>query len=219
VSEPSPSPAPPVPAIILAGGRAARIGGGDKGLRPLGGRPILARIIDILRPQVGSMLLNANGDPARFAAFGLPVVADDLPDHPGPLAGILAGLDWIARNEPGADCALVVSTDCPFLPADLVQRLAAARSGADIVLAASAGQAHPVIGLWRVGLRGDLRQALTVEGIRKVETFCDRHRRRELNFPTGSCDPFFNVNTAEDLAAAESMLAAGALPTSSGTPS
>lgn len=197
------------PAILLAGGRATRLGGGDKCLRPLAGRPILLRIIDILRPQVGPMLLNANGDPARFAAFGLPVAADDLPDHPGPLAGILAGLDWMAAKFPAAHFALSVSTDCPFLPADLVQRLdsALAAEDADIVLAASAGRVHPVIGLWRVTLRTDLRRALTSEGLRKVELFCDRHRTRHVSFPTTTVDPFLNLNTEADFAAAESHLA------------
>ncbi|MBL8710752.1 MAG: molybdenum cofactor guanylyltransferase MobA [Rhodospirillaceae bacterium] len=198
-----------MPAILLAGGRATRLGGGDKCLRPLGGRPILARVIDILRPQVGPMLLNANGDPARFAAFGLPVVADDLADQPGPLAGILAGLDWVAAELPAARFALSASTDCPFLPADLAQRLAAALAGedADIALAASAGRVHPVIGLWRVTLRTDLRQALTSEGLRKVELFCDRHRTHRVNFPVTPLDPFLNLNTEADFAAAESLLA------------
>ncbi len=199
-----------IPAILLAGGRASRIGGGDKCLRELGGQTLLARVIAALRPQAGSLLLNANGDPARFAGFGLPVVADDLADHPGPLAGILAGLDWIATHAPQAAYALSVSTDCPFLPSDLVQRLAEVRvtEDADIVLAASAGRVHPVIGLWRVTLRGDLRRALTAENIRKVEHFCDRHRRAEVNFAAGAGDPFFNVNTEVDLAAAERQLAA-----------
>lgn len=206
-----------IPVILLAGGRATRLGGGDKSLRRLGGRPLLQHVIDALRPQAGRLVLNANGDPARFAAFGLPVVADDLPDHPGPLAGILAGLDWVAANLPAAGWALSVSTDCPFLPHDLVARLAEAAADADIVLAASSGRVHPVIGLWRVALRGNLRQALAEEDLRKVERFCDRHRTARVNFPAIPHDPFFNVNTAEDLATAESMLA-GRLPSSaSGT--
>lgn len=198
-----------VPAILLAGGRGTRLGGGDKCLRDLGGRPLLARVIDSLRPQAGPFILNANGDPLRFAAFRLPVVPDDLPDHPGPLAGILAGLDWVAAHHPGGPFALSVSTDCPFLPADLVARLGAARAAddADIALAESGGRVHPVIGLWRVALRTDLRRALVQEGIRKVERFCDRHRTIRVNFAAQPSDPFFNVNTQADLAEAERLLA------------
>lgn len=197
---------PPLPAILLAGGAARRMGGGDKCLRLLAGRPILGHVIDRIRPQVTAMVLNANGDPARFATYGLAVVADDIGDQPGPLAGILAGLDWIAAHMPAATFALTVSTDCPFLPRDLVARLGAALGdGADIVLAASKGRTHPVIGLWRVTLRRDLRQALTVEDIHKVERFCDRHRFIAVNFPAESLDPFFNANTPADLAEAEQL--------------
>lgn len=198
-----------IPAILLAGGRATRLGGGDKCLRPLGGQPILTRVIDRLRPQVGAFILNANGDPVRFAAFGLPVVPDDLPDYPGPLAGILAGLDWVAAHHRGSPFALSVSTDCPFLPADLARRLGAALAAedADIALAESDDRVHPVIGLWRVALRADLRRALTQEGIRKVERFCDRHRTIRVNFAAQAGDPFFNVNTQADLAEAERLLA------------
>jgi molybdopterin-guanine dinucleotide biosynthesis protein A len=211
----------PVPAILLAGGRATRLGGGDKCLRLLAGKPLLTYVVDSLRPQTSDLILNANGDASRFAAFGLLVVADTIPDHPGPLAGVLTGLDWLAAHRPQADFALSVSTDCPFLPADLVQRLAAALlpDDADIALAASLGQTHPVIALWRVDLRHDLRRALVDEGLRKVERFCDRHRTRQVNFPAIPGDPFFNVNTAEDLVAAEKMLLAGTVPTSLGNAS
>lgn len=205
---------PPIPAILLAGGQARRMGGGDKCLRLLGGRPILAHVIDRVRPQVAALVLNANGDPARFAAFDLPVVADDIDDQPGPLAGILAGLDWAALHMPEATYALSVSTDCPFLPKDLVVRLwAAVADGADIALAASIGRTHPVIALWRVALRQDLRHAVTVADVRKVERFCDRHRAVAVNFAgaenvsAGIIDPFFNANTPEDLAAAELLWA------------
>ena len=211
-----PSPVPP--AILLAGGRATRLGGGDKSLRNLKGQPLLQHVIRVLRPQAGALLINANGDPGRFEAFGLPVVQDDLPDYPGPLAGILVGLDWIAAHEPAAAFALSASTDCPFLPTDLIARLVAARAAedADIVLAASNDRLHPVIGLWRVTLREDLRRALAAEGLRKVERFCDRHRMASVNFPVIPYDPFFNVNTVEDLATAEAMLAAGASPSPAG---
>jgi len=198
-----------VPAIILAGGRATRLGGGDKALQPLGGRPLLAHVIDALKAQAAPLLLNANGDAARFATFGLPVVADEMADQPGPLAGILAGLDWVAAHYPAAGRMLSVSTDCPFLPADLAVRLGLAldQMQGDIALAESDGRLHPVIGLWSVGLRQDLRQALAVEGLRKVERFCERHHIARVAFDTGVGDPFFNVNTAADLAEAERRLA------------
>src|SRR5436190_12863906 len=147
------------------------MGGGDKALRVIGGVPLLERVIERMRPQVETLVLNANGDPARFAKFGLPVVPDSVPDFAGPLAGVLAGLDWTAAHEP--DCRFVVSvaSDAPFLPADLVTRLAEelASANADLSCAASAGRAHPVFGLWPVRLREDLRRALLEEGIRKVD--------------------------------------------------
>jgi molybdopterin-guanine dinucleotide biosynthesis protein A len=198
--------------LLLAGGLARRMGGGDKGLRLLGGKPLLAHVIERLRPQVAALVLNANGDPARLAQFGLPVVADSVPDFAGPLAGILAGLDWAAANHP--ECAYVVSaaTDAPFLPHDLVQRLAAARdtAGADLACAASGGQAHPVIGLWPVALREDLRRALVVEDLRKVDVWTARHRLVTVSFPDRPVDPFFNANRPEDLDTAARLLVAAA---------
>ena len=152
--------------LLLAGGRATRMGGGDKGLRLLAGRPILDHVIERLRPQLSRLLLNANGDPARFAAYGLPVVGDSPPDFAGPLAGVLAGLEWAAREAP--DCPLLLSapTDAPFLPRDLVRRLWAGREaeGADIAMAASGGRTHPVVGLWPVALAPALRHALVDGG-------------------------------------------------------
>src|SRR5207245_2146601 len=154
-----------------------RMGGGDKALRLLGGRPLLDHVIERLRPQVDALVLNANGDPARFARFGLPVVPDSIGDFAGPLAGILAGLDWAAAHRP--DCATIVSvaTDAPFLPKDLVARLVRGMeaAGAELACAASGGQPHPVIGLWPVALREDLRRALVEEGIRKVDVWTGRH--------------------------------------------
>jgi molybdopterin-guanine dinucleotide biosynthesis protein A len=158
------------------------------------------------------MILKANGDPMRFAAYGLPVVADEVGGQPGPLAGILTGLDWAAVHMPATSHVLSVSTDCPFLPEDLVARLAqAVKDGAEIAIAASNGRNHPVIGLWPVALRQDLRHALTLENLRKVERFCDRHRTIAVDFtsmvnlPGGTVDPFFNTNTPEDLAVAEAL--------------
>jgi molybdenum cofactor guanylyltransferase len=194
--------------VLLAGGLSRRMGGGDKALRLLGGVSLLDRVIERLRPQVEALVLNANGNPARFARFGLPVVPDSVPDFAGPLAGVLAGLDWAAAHQP--DCALVVSvaTDAPFLPPDLVERLAAAleQQGADLACAASAGQAHPVIGLWPVHLREDLRHAVVAEGVRKVDQWTARHCLATVAFASEPVDPFFNANRPEDFAAAAALL-------------
>jgi molybdopterin-guanine dinucleotide biosynthesis protein A len=200
---------PPVVGLLLAGGLARRMGGGDKCLRSLAGRPILAHIVERLRPQVARLVLNANGDPARFAAFDLPVAADSVEGFAGPLAGILAGLDWAGTQAP--DCPLVLSapTDAPFLPNDLVARLLAARTRerAEIAMAASGGQVHPVVGLWPVELRRDLRHALDEEEIRKVDVWTARYRVAVVEFPTEPIDPFFNANRPEDVAEAEALLA------------
>jgi molybdopterin-guanine dinucleotide biosynthesis protein A len=187
------------------------MGGGDKSLRSLGGRPLLDHVIERMRPQVETLVLNANGDPARFAGLGLPVVPDSVADFPGPLAGVLAGLDWTAANRP--DCAFVISvpTDAPFLPRNLVARLAAemAAASADLACAASGGQAHPVVGLWPVRLRDDLRRALMADGIRKVDVWTARYRLATVQFAEepGGIDPFFNANRPEDLERAAALLA------------
>lgn len=195
--------------VLLAGGLSRRMGGGDKTLRLLAGRPLLTHVVERLRPQVAALALNANGDPARFAAFGLPVVPDSVPDFAGPLAGILAGLDWAAEQHP--ECALVVSapTDAPFLPRDLVARLLSglAAEGADLACAASGGQPHPVVGLWPVRLREALRQALVVEDIRKVDVWTARFRLARVDFPLDAVDPFFNANRPDDLDAAAQLIA------------
>jgi molybdopterin-guanine dinucleotide biosynthesis protein A len=195
--------------LLLAGGLSRRMGGGDKTLREIGGKPILERVIERMRPQVSALVLNANGDPARFAAYGLPVVVDSIPDFAGPLAGVLAGLDWAVANRPDCDLVASVATDAPFLPEDLVARLVAgvSEAGADLACAASGGQAHPVIGLWPVRLREDLRRALVDENIRKVDVWTARHRLATVEFPVGRVDPFFNANRPEDLAVAEGLLA------------
>ena len=199
---------PAVIGLLLAGGQSRRMGGGDKCLRLLGGETILARIITRLRPQVRRLVLNANGDPTRFASYGLPVVADSIENFAGPLAGVLAGLDWAAAKAP--DCPWVASapTDAPFLPADLVARLlAAVEQGADMACASSDGQAHPVVGLWPVRLRDDLRHALTAEQVRKVDIWTARYRLATVEFAVDDIDPFFNTNRPEDLAEAERLLA------------
>ena len=194
--------------VVLAGGLARRMGGGDKPLRLLGGRPMLDHALSRLAPQVAAVILNANGDPARFAAHGLPVVADGLPDHPGPLAGILAALDWAAAQRPDLPWLVSVPGDSPFIPADLVARLHAARAAAGVPLACarSDGQTHPPVGLWPVALRDDLRAALT-GGERKIDRWTARHGCAHADWPATPVDPFFNANAPDDLAEAEGLLA------------
>jgi molybdopterin-guanine dinucleotide biosynthesis protein A len=196
--------------LLLAGGQSRRMGGGDKALRALGGISLLARVIERLRPQVDALVLNANGDPARFAAFGLPVVADSIADFAGPLAGVLAGLDWAAAHRPDCPFVLSVATDAPFLPRDLAARLVAAltEAGADLACAASGGRAHPVFALWPVRLRDDLRRAVIKEGVRKVDQWTARHRLVTATFADRPVDPFFNANRPEDLATAAALLSA-----------
>jgi molybdopterin-guanine dinucleotide biosynthesis protein A len=185
------------------------MGGGDKPMRQIGGRTILARVIARLAPQCDGLILNANGDPARFAQFGLPVIADTVEDFPGPLAGILAALDWAATNRPEVAWVVSVAGDCPFLPRDLVARLDRARAeqGAQLAVAASDGQSHPVIGLWNVALREELRRALTVEDVRKIDRWTARYRLATATWPTTPLDPFFNANTMDDIAEAERLAA------------
>ncbi|NUB08522.1 molybdenum cofactor guanylyltransferase MobA [Azospirillum sp. Vi22] len=197
--------------VLLAGGLSRRMGGGDKSLRTLGGRSILERIVATVRPQVGPLVLNANGDPARFAAFGLPVAADVVEGFAGPLAGVLTGMEWARANAP--DCRWLASfaTDAPFIPDDLVARLAAAveREGADLACARSDGQEHPVFGLWRVDLADDLRRAMVEEDMRKVDAWTARYRLAVADFASDPVDPFFNTNRPDDLAEAERLMAAG----------
>jgi molybdenum cofactor guanylyltransferase len=195
--------------LLLAGGLSRRMGGGDKCLRPLGGRPVLAHIIERARPQVSALVLNANGDPARFAAFGLPVASDVIEGFAGPLAGVLTGMEWAAAHRPDAAWLATFATDAPFFPRDLVARLhaAIARGKADMACARSDGQDHPVFGLWPVRLRGDLRRAME-EGVRKVDLWTARYKLAVAEFTTAPFDPFFNANRPEDLAEAERLLKA-----------
>ena len=198
----------PVLGVLLAGGQARRMGGGDKCLRPLGARPILAQVIDRAAPQVRALLLNANGDPARFAAFGLPVAADVVEGFAGPLAGVLTGMEWARAERPDCPWIATIATDTPFFPEDLVARLLAAieGEGAELACAASGGRSHPVFGLWPVRLADDLRRAMLEQGVRKVDVWTARYRLALVDFPTTPLDPFFNTNRPEDLAEAEDML-------------
>lgn len=202
--------------VVLAGGLSRRMGGGDKGLIDLAGTSMIGRVIDRIAPQVAHIAINANGSKERFAAFGLPVIADPIPDHPGPLAGVLAGLRWArSLGEPISHIA-TVSSDAPFLPDDLVKRLAeeaARRPAGAIVLARSEGNLHPVIGLWPVHLADDLEAALH-DGVRKVLRWTDRHGTFGVDFAAckvggREVDPFFNANTPEELAEARALLETG----------
>ncbi|MEQ8326920.1 MAG: molybdenum cofactor guanylyltransferase MobA [Parvibaculum sp.] len=202
-----------VAGVLLAGGLSRRMGGGDKCLRELGGRPILAHIIARAAPQVGALVLNANGAPARFDAFGLPVAADVVEGYAGPLAGVLTGLDWAAENAPGARWLASFACDAPFFPTDMVARLLAAieAEDADLACAVTHGRSHPVFGLWPLRLRGDLRRAMIEEEIRKVDLWTGRYKLVEVAFadaasPAGPLDPFFNTNRPEDLEQAAGYL-------------
>lgn len=199
---------PQVLAVLLAGGQSRRMGGGDKCLRPLAGRPLLDYVINVVAGQSAAMVLNANGDPGRFSAFALPVVPDVLPGFAGPLAGVLTGLDWAAANRPELTWVATVPTDAPFLPANLVQAMldGVESQGAEMATVASGGRRHPVVGLWPVRLRQALRDAVVEEGIRKVDVWTARYRLAVAEFPTDPVDPFFNANRPEDMEAAASRL-------------
>jgi molybdopterin-guanine dinucleotide biosynthesis protein A len=183
------------------------MGGGDKALISIGGVAILDRVLALLRPACAGIILNANGDAARFGRYGLPVVPDSVPDFAGPLAGILASLDWVAANRPDLAWVASVPGDCPFLPRDLVLRLhdARAKAGAPLACARSGEWRHPVVGLWPVALRDDLRHALVAEDLRKIEVWTARHGVAIADWPVQPVDPFFNVNTPEDAAEAERL--------------
>lgn len=191
--------------VILAGGQSSRMGGGDKGLLPLGAKPILQHVIDRLYPQASPIALNANGVPARFATYGLPVIPDSIKGFAGPLAGVLAGLDWAARKN--ATHIVTAAADTPFFPDTLVAELihAAEAQNCPIALAKTTNGRHPTFGLWPVTLRDDLREALET-GTRKVVQWTDRHGTAMAQFDDAQFDPFFNVNTPEDLNRAQELL-------------
>ncbi len=195
--------------VLLAGGLARRMGGGDKPLRTLGGKPILDHVVARARPQVADLLLNVNGDPARFAAYGLPTAVDVIDGHAGPLVGVLTGMEWARKAHPGAKWLASFATDAPFFPATLVQDLhrAVETQGAEIACAQSADRTHPVFALWPVALADDLRAAMTQEDMRKIDAWTARYPIVHVDFPTDPFDPFFNINKPENLAEAETLFA------------
>jgi molybdopterin-guanine dinucleotide biosynthesis protein A len=193
--------------VILAGGRATRMGGADKGLLPFAGGTLLGRMLDRLDGQGARIAINANGDPGRYAGFGLPVIPDSIAGQPGPLAGILTGMEWAEETVLEATGIVTVPADTPFIPRDLVARLIAARErdAAQIAVAQSAGRRHPVAALWPLRLQGALRRAITRDGARRVDGWAALHRIAPVEFAADPVDPFFNVNFPEDLAEAERL--------------
>ena len=198
-----------VAGVLLAGGLARRMGGGDKCLRELGGKTLLEHAIDRARPQVGALLLNANGDPSRLAAFGLAVAGDVVDGNAGPLAGVLTGMEWAVAEAQEYSWLATFATDAPFFPEDLVARLkhAVEEEGADMACASSGGRAHPVFAMWPLHLRDDLRHAVVEEGLRKVDLWTERYNLAVADFPVSPLDPFFNANSPEDLETAAFLMA------------
>jgi molybdenum cofactor guanylyltransferase len=201
---------PPTLGLVLAGGLARRMGGGDKARIEIGGVSILDRVLATLSAQCTGIVINANGDPKRFADTGVTVVPDNISGNPGPLAGILAGLDWLAAQNNGIEWILSVPGDCPFLPDDLVERLHQARrmmgAGVPLACARSGEWRHPVVGLWPLALRANLRKTLVDEDLRKIEVWTARHGIAIADWPDQPIDPFFNVNTPEDAIKAASII-------------
>ncbi len=200
--------------VLLAGGLSRRMGGGDKCLLRLGGETLLGCAITGARPQVASLIINANGDASRFADYGLPVVADAVAGFAGPLAGVLAGMEWANQSTTAASWIATFATDAPYFPADLVARMRRAieDEGAELACATSAGRAHPVFGLWPVHLAPELRRVMTEEGVRKIDIWTARHRLTKVAFPTEPLDPFFNINHPGDLDEARASLRTAAAP-------
>jgi len=201
-----------VTGVLLAGGRSSRMGGREKALLGLGGQPMLQRVASRFCPQVTRTVINANGDPARFAGFALPVVADSVEGQPGPLAGLLTGIAWAQRETPAARFIATAPADCPFLPRDLIARLMAAllKAGSPCAIAATGGQRHPVAGLWRIELAAAAAGALA-RNMRALHRFADAQGSAIAEFSPAriggaDIDPFFNVNTPEDLQRAEMLL-------------
>ena len=197
-----------VAGILVAGGKSSRMGGGDKCMRLLAGKPILEHIIERVGPQVSQLVINTNGDPKRFSSFGLQVILDSVDGYFGPLAGVLSGMEWTKKNLSDCKWIVTIATDTPFLPANLVQRLieAATNYSADVTFASSAQRRHPVFGLWPVSLSDDLRHALIHEGIRKIDHWANKYNCVEVAFDEELVDPFFYINKPDDLVQAELLL-------------
>lgn len=191
----------PIAGLILAGGLARRMGGGDKAMIEVEGQSLLDRVIERLSPQVGPMILNANGDPNRFAQFTLPVVPDVVEGYAGPLVGVLTGLEWLAEHTMGVEWMVSVAADTPLFPLDLVERLhrAVMEENADLAVACTGDQAHPVFALWPVRLAAELRAAVVNENMRKIDAWTDRYKVARVQWSPKPVDPFFNVNTPEDV--------------------
>ena len=190
--------------VILAGGASPRMGGGDKSLCLVAGRPILAHVIERFSSQVDALALNANGDATRFASFNLPVLPDPLRDL-GPLGGVLAGLRW-ARDQ---ECTYLVTVACdtPFFPRNLVERLSQCLSSRAIVQSRSRDRIHPTFALWPVCLHGDLETFLQRNGASSMRAYAGTHQQCSIvDFPDiAALDPFFNINTMDELEMAERM--------------
>lgn len=201
----------PVVGVILSGGRSSRMGGGDKCLLRLGGEPVLAHIIDRLRPQVTDIIVNANGDLARFADFDLPVVADSIAGLAGPLAGVHAGLEWVKAHAGNVRSIVTIASDTPFFPVDLVQRfLSATEHHPVLVVAASSEGVHPVVGLWPISIAPQIEESIS-RGMRKAGAFTKDNGALEVYFEPSRIgdrlvDPFFNINRPEDLELANALL-------------
>lgn len=198
----------PIVGVLLAGGQSRRMGGGDKSLNDLNGEPLLAHAIKRAQPQVDHLILNANGEPERFSDYALDVVPDTVAGYVGPLAGILTGQEWARDNMPEAKWVVTMATDTPFFPNDMVHRFIAEieKTGADMAMATSDGNRHPVFGMWPVTLAEDLRKALVEDGVRKVLHWTDRFNLVQVDFPATPFDPFFNVNRPQDLEQAQKLI-------------
>ncbi len=204
----------PVSGVLLAGGLGRRMGGGDKPLKTLGGRPILDLVLERAREQVDHLILNVNGDTERFSNYGLPIASDVVEGYAGPLAGILTGMEWSRDNVSDVEWMVSFATDAPFFPLDMVERLIREtnEAGADMACARTQGRTHPVFALWPVRLADDLRHAMIDEDMRKIDRWTERYDILHVDFDVSDqsegegIDPFFNINRPEDLAEAESWL-------------
>jgi molybdopterin-guanine dinucleotide biosynthesis protein A len=193
--------------LLLAGGQSRRMGGGDKNLLELAGKPLMAHVIDRVVPDDAILVINANGDASRYAQFNLPVIPDVIDGFAGPLAGVLTGLEWATANHPACTHVITLATDAPFLPTDLASRLVrAVNEGGDMAQAESGGRRHPVFAIWPTSQTAALRAALIDEGLRKIDHYTARFDCRVVCFD-GEPDPFTNVNTPEDFATAQALLA------------